>query len=134
MHRDRVGTFQIVEECFVYRPPQTGLSIDPRNCRAVCHPRAVVTEFARNVLNGDQLAYRPVLKLARPEVSCARNAVTKMQTSVSVSSFAWRQPPIPPFPPAGRERVDLCRQGCRPKKPWPTSLWRAFDGSRVRQG
>ena len=36
----------------------------------------------------------------------------------------------PPFPPAERGRVALCRQGCRPEKSWPTTLWRA---SRVRQ-
>jgi hypothetical protein len=50
-------------------------------------------------------------------------------------SLASRQPPIPPpFPPAGRGRVALCRQGCQPKMLWLTTLWQALDGSRLRQG
>ncbi len=44
-----------------------------------------------------------------------------------VEGQGCRFAPIPPpFPPAGRERVALCRQACRPKKPCPTSFWRAL--------
>ena len=46
----------------------------------------------------------------------------------------WRLPIPPPFPPAGRERVALCRQGCRPEGPWPTPLWPASCGLLQRQG
>lgn len=47
----------------------------------------------------------------------------------STDILAWRWQPIPPpFPPAVRGRVALCRQGCWPEKPWPTTLWRAFQG------
>jgi hypothetical protein len=47
----------------------------------------------------------------------------------NTDSLAWRRPPIPPpFPPAGRARVALCRQGCGTEKPCPTTLWQAFAG------
>ena len=106
----------------------------------------------------DWISMEEVIKvLASPDVSKAISATAfkvifaGRSINTALCPFEWKltcdqcrgqwrdravvAPPIPPpFPPAGRERVALCRQACRPKKPCPTSLWRALIAVRPRQG